>query len=144
MNWGYKILLVIVVFVSGILFMVYKSTTTVSEMVTSDYYEKELVYQKTIDAQANVNDLEGSVNYNLENDQLAISFPNDFAGKTLEGEVTLYYPSDKSKDIVQKFSLQDSRILIPVNTADKKGFTLQLSWQCEGKSYYFEKKIFVQ
>ena len=144
MNWGNKIFLVILVFVGGILFMVYKTTTQRSELVTTDYYEKELVYQKTIDAQGNANNLIDTVQYGIENDQLAISFPKDFEGKNVEGAVSLYFPSDKSRDIVQTFSMQDSRIIIPVNAESKRDFILKLDWQSDGIPYYFEKKIIVK
>ena len=50
MNWGYKILLVFAVFVAGILFLVYKSSNQKMDLVTTDYYEKELKYQQKIDA----------------------------------------------------------------------------------------------
>ncbi|MEO6820334.1 MAG: FixH family protein [Ginsengibacter sp.] len=144
MSWGYKIFFVIVVFVSGILFMVYKSTTTGSELVTTDYYDKELVYQKTIDARSNLQNLSDTISYSIVNEELVISFPRDFAGKVLEGEVTLYFPSDKSKDMVRSFSMQDSRLILPVKAGDKKEFTLQLNWQSGGIPYYFEKKILIK
>lgn len=144
MSWGNKILMVIIVFVSGILFMVYKTTTQRSEMVTTNYYEKELVYQNTIDARGNVNSLADTVRYNLVNNELAISFPKDFAGQEVTGEANLYFPSDQSKDITHSFSMQDSRLIIPVNAGNKKEFQLQLGWKSGEKNYYFEKKILIK
>jgi predicted dehydrogenase len=49
MNWGYKIMLVYLVFISGMLFMAFKSSEQDIELVTEDYYAKELVYQQKID-----------------------------------------------------------------------------------------------
>ena len=49
MNWGYKILLVYLIFILGILFMVFKSSTQKTDLVTTDYYAKELKYQEKID-----------------------------------------------------------------------------------------------
>ena len=49
MNWGYKILMVYILFVAGIMVMVFMSSTQNTDLVTTDYYEKELVYQQKID-----------------------------------------------------------------------------------------------
>jgi hypothetical protein len=50
MNWGYKILFVYLAFVAGILLMVFKSSIQKRDLVTPDYYAKELKYQQRIDA----------------------------------------------------------------------------------------------
>ena len=51
MNWGYKILFVYIAFIAGILLMVFKSSTQKRDLVTADYYAKELKYQERIDAE---------------------------------------------------------------------------------------------
>jgi hypothetical protein len=57
MNWGYKILFVYAIFITGILFMVFKSATQKMDLVTPDYYAKELKYQEKIDESNRVNAL---------------------------------------------------------------------------------------
>ena len=49
MNWGYKILFVYIAFVAGILAMVFGSSSQKVDLVTPDYYAKELKYQDKID-----------------------------------------------------------------------------------------------
>ena len=49
MNWGYKIMIVYLVFVAGIAVMVYNSAMQNIDLVTPDYYAKELKYQEKID-----------------------------------------------------------------------------------------------
>ena len=61
MNWGYKILLVYVVFVAGIMFLVFKSSSQKMDLVTTDYYAKELKYQQKIDAMNKVQKLSDTV-----------------------------------------------------------------------------------
>ena len=46
MNWGYKILTVYIIFIAGILFLVFKSSNQNQDLVTKDYYEQELKYQQ--------------------------------------------------------------------------------------------------
>lgn len=141
MNWGYKILFVYLLFVLGILFMVFKSSTEKTDLVSTDYYEKELKYQQTIDETKRAGALSEPVKVEIQEGKLKILFPKDFAGKKLEGEVFLYCPSDKDKDSKQHFSVQDSVLLMPVPAVAKRLYELHLTWQAEGVTYYFEKKI---
>ncbi len=143
MNWGYKILLVYVVFVSGIMFLVFKSSSQKVDLVTTDYYDKELVYQQKIDAMNKVYQLSDTIKYKVNDGNLTIVFPNDFLGKKVEGQAVLYCPSDENKDITQKFSVENSPVLVPVHTEGRREYELQLSWQADGTSYYFQKKIFI-
>ncbi|MEQ1555036.1 MAG: FixH family protein, partial [Ferruginibacter sp.] len=70
MNWGYKILSFYALFVVGILFMVFKSSSQNTDLVTTDYYAKELKYQDKIDEQNRVSALTAPINYKLSNDSL--------------------------------------------------------------------------
>lgn len=141
MNWGHKILLVYIVFIAGIMFLVFKSSSQKMDLVTTDYYAKELKYQQKIDAMNKVQKLSDTVKYEMNDGKLTIIFPKDFAGKKITGDVLLYCPSDEDKDIEQNFSIQDARVLVPVSTNNKGLYELQLTWQVAGTSYYFEKKL---
>ena len=99
MNWGTKILLLYVAFIIGILFMVFKSSNQNTDLVTPDYYASELTYQEKIDEIKRVAALSMPVEYVIKDNELLIKFPKDFAGKKLVGELVLYCPSDKNKDL---------------------------------------------
>ena len=143
MNWGYKILLVYAVFVMGIMFLVFKSSREKVDLVTTDYYAKELKYQQKIDAMNRVSLLSDTVKYEMHEGKLTVVFPKDFAGKKITGDVVLYCPSDEDKDITQNFSIQDTPIFVPIHVVNKKEFELQLNWQADGTSYYFQKKLLI-
>ena len=141
MNWGTKILIVYVVFISGILLMVFKSSTQKTDLVTTDYYAKELKYQDKIDEMNRVAALSAPVAYVIKDNSLIIQFPKDFAGKKLVGEAVLYCPSDENKDVKKSFLLQDEFLQLPMPATDNKLFELHLSWQDGVVTYYLEKKI---
>jgi hypothetical protein len=143
MNWGTKILIVYVAFVLGIVFMVFKSSTQNTDLVTTDYYAKELKYQDKIDEIKRTTALSAPVEYSIGANALIISFPKDFAGKKLIGEAVLYCPSDEKKDIKKSFSLVDEVLQITIPAGSKGLYELHLSWQDGGVTYYFEKKIFI-
>lgn len=143
MNWGNKILIVYVVFILGILAMVYLSSTQKTDLVTTDYYAKELKYQEKIDEMKRVAELSAPVEYIIKGNSVIIKFPEDFAGKRLSGEAVLYCPSDQKKDIKKNFSLQDESLQIDIPEANRGSYELHLSWQTGGVTYYYEKKIFI-
>lgn len=143
MNWGYKILFVYTAFVAGILFMVFKSSSQKFDLVTPDYYAKELKYQDKIDEMNRVSALSAPVKCELKNDGLLVEFPKDFAGKKLTGEAVLYCPSDESRDIKKEFAVQDELLVLPLASVKSGLYELHLSWQEGGVTYYFEKKIFI-
>ena len=143
MNWGYKILFVYAVFVSGIMFLVFKSSSQRVDLVTTDYYAKELKYQQKIDAMNMVQKLSDTVRYEQNDGKLIIEFPKDFSGVKVTGDVVLYCPSDENKDIKQNFSVKDNPVVMPVR-GDKGLYELQLSWEANNTSYYFEKKLILR
>ncbi len=143
MNWGTKILIVYVAFVLGIVFMVFKSASQNTDLVTTDYYAKELKYQDKIDEMKRTTALSASVECTIKNNALAIIFPKDFAGKKLVGEAVLYCPSDEKKDIKKSFTVLDEVLELPISAGSKGLYELHISWQAGGVTYYFEKKIFI-
>jgi hypothetical protein len=143
MNWGTKILLVYIAFIAGILFMVFKSSTQNNDLVTTDYYEKELKYQDKIDEIKRTDALSAPVEYNIKDNSLSIIFPKDFAGKKLIGEAVLYCPSDEKKDMKKSFSILDENLEMLLPAGSKGLYELHVSWQDGGVTYYFEKKIYI-
>jgi len=143
MNWGYKILVVYGIFILGILFMVFKSSSQKMDLVTTDYYAKELKYQDKIDEMNRVSALTEEVKYEIKDNRIILHFPKDFFGKKITGTAELYCPSNEDKDIKQDFAVQDSAVEMILTAGNKGQHELHISWQVNGLSYYFEKKIFI-
>lgn len=143
MNWGTKILFVYIAFILGISFMVYKSSTQKTDLVTTDYYARELKYQDKIDEMKRAGALSEQVKCEIRKNELVIVFPKDFTGKKLSGEVVLYCPSDEKKDIKKNFMVQDEPVLLPLSLVKAGMYELHINWQDGGVAYYFEKKILI-
>ncbi len=56
MNWGVGIAIVYILFVLGMLTLVFKSRSQKIDLVTENYYQQELAYQEEIDAKQRVED----------------------------------------------------------------------------------------
>jgi len=75
---------------------------------------------------------------------LTISFPREFEGKKISGELQVYCPSDDKKDIHRNIDVSDNNMKITLPEANKGAHVLKVKWKADGLSYYFEKNIFIQ
>lgn len=143
MNWGHKIIIVYAVFVTGMLFLAFKSSKQNIDLVTEDYYAKELQYQQRIDESKRTALLSAPVNFEMVNHQLTIHFPKDFDTKKITGDVALYCPSDEKKDINRQFTVTDSAVNIAIPASYHGLHYVKISWMAEGVNYYYEQKIII-
>ena len=141
-SWGYKIMFGYLVFVIGILFLVFKANQQKFDLVTEDYYGEELKYQKVIDQKANVSELSAAPVITHSVDQISIALPEEFAGKHIKGEVYLYRPSDASRDIRQPFDVQGNKIDVKLSAPLSGSYELKLSWSSDGRNFFNERKTF--
>jgi hypothetical protein len=143
MNWGTKIAIVFTLFATGIMYMVIKSSNEKVELVTADYYAKELTYQNKIEATNRAKALGDSMVITSSANQLTVVLPAFFENKTLAGELVLYCPWDQTKDKKQPINQTGRIISIPVQTHLSGQFVIQLSLKCNAQDYYFEKNAFL-
>ena len=143
MNWGYKILSVYIVFIAGILYMVFKSSGENQDLVTKDYYEQELKYQQVIDDAARAGTLSSEVKYELKGEQMMITLPKEMEGKNSTVHILLYCTADKRKDITSEQVTETAVLNLPITKNNKGLHELKVSWITEGKSYYSEQKLII-
>ena len=143
LSWGHKIVFAYSIFVVGILSMVFLTAMENRDLVTEDYYQEELSYQKTIDQSSNTAKLSEEIRVEQKNQMLSIMFPEQFKNESVSGNWKLYYAADKTKDF--SGNLQTASGSIQIKTANHTGaYQLILNWQSNNQSYYFEKNIFLQ
>jgi hypothetical protein len=141
MNWGTKIIIVYCVFVAGILLLVFKSSNEKIDLVTPDYYAKELKYQDEINDVKRADKLSVPVSCKILNGQLMVQFPAEFVNKPISGKILLYYPADKDKDIEKSFSVTDAIVAIPVSATAHGLHEIKINWKSGNIAYRFEQKI---
>ena len=120
-----------------ILTLVYLSSREKVELVTTDYYQKEMAYQGIIDANKNSNTDEMHAHLEIINHQLSIQFP--FSTEGVEKMIYVYHISESAKD--QNIITSENQVLIALS---KGKYSIQLSWQLNGKNYFEEKTIHIQ
>lgn len=143
-NWGTGIVIAFALFMTFILYFVFKVQSDSEydhEMVTEEYYKKELEYQNQIDKQKNANNLSEKVRIESNEDGLLIVFPKDFHATKIKGKVSLYRPSNQKLDFEVPISLSTSNLLIPKTDLVGGRWDIAVEWQYEGKEFLNKKEV---
>src|SRR5436190_6935618 len=107
MSWGYRVTILFSGFVLFMLFMVNKAFKSDVDLVSEDYYEKEIKYQEHIDKMNNANDMGGQIAYTQTKEELIIKISK--TGENPKGEITFFRPSDYKKDIKNTLTLNENK-----------------------------------
>ena len=141
-NWGWGIVIALTLFITMILQFVVRSFNERIDLVSDDYYEKELDYQSTIDKEKNLNLLVDEMEIKTSPDGLRIIFPEDLAENKISGTVSLYRPSDERLD--KGYRLEDemiSEFLIPLEDLTTGKWVIKVDFSAADKDYYYEKTM---
>ncbi len=145
LNWGWRIVILYGVFMLLMLFLVYKTTTVKDDLVTPDYYAKELKFQEQVDKQKRTNDLKEQLSWNVEGKRIAIQFPSEMLSKSVKAEILFYNASEAKRDFTVSCS-PDSTGLCEVNSDKFQHgvYEMKIDWSAGGVSYYNEGTINIQ
>ncbi len=143
-NWGHKILGIYLVFVAGIVYMVVLSTRQKVDLVTADYYGEEIRYQQRIDESGRASSLSAPLQYNVGQGLLTITFPKEFEGKKMSGEVLVYCPADDKKDLHNNIDQTGTIVKVSLPEVNKGAHVVKVKWTSGGITYYAEQNIFIQ
>lgn len=145
LNWGSWLVISFALFAFATFTMIYISMNQSIELVTDDYYEKELKYQDHIDVVKNTNALEGKVTFVFTSSTVTMTFPNIDMPSKYSGAIMFFRPSDKTKDFSQAVNV-DSTYSQTIST-DKllKGmWRVKISWIVGRQNYYTEQPVIIQ
>ncbi|MBC7488339.1 MAG: FixH family protein [Cytophagaceae bacterium] len=141
MSWGYRVTIITGCFVCFMTCMVIAAFRQNFDLVTEDYYAKELQFQSQINKQMNHEQLKSSIVFKQSNESLILIFPAEFIAQPITGKILLFRPSDASKDITFKLATNGE----PVHLSKKELFAglyqVQVDYKVADKLYYFEKDI---
>jgi hypothetical protein len=143
-NWGTGIVLAFIGFISFIMFFVFRMNTddrANHDLVTEEYYKKELAFQKEIDAEKEANELSFPLQIEIAEEGLQIEFPKDMDPAKITGTVSLYRPSNKHLDFDLPISLSNAHLLIPDKRLLDGRWDISIRWSYEGKDYLVKKSM---
>ena len=111
MNWGKGLIIGMVCFMGFIITLVTIMMNQKIDLVTENYYLKELDYDQTYDAQSNYENADGSITAYVKNDSLTLEIPSEFLEDSIHGY--LFRPNDVKSDLSWSFKASN-KIQLPV------------------------------
>lgn len=143
-NWGKGIVVGMLAFMSFILYFVIKMSTNDAyshDLVTEDYYAKEIAYQKEIDAETNTKKLKGKLTEKRTNDGWLVTFPSELKPSDIKGKIFLYRPSNQKLDFELPIVLSSSNLLIPDKRLVSGRWNITIEFTYNNKDYLYKNAI---
>ncbi len=143
-NWGTGIVIAFALFMSFILFFVFKVQSDSkydNELVVEKYYLKEQTFEKQLEKEQNAHDMSEVVKITSSENGIMIAFPDGFDISKINGKVSLYRPSNKKLDFEVPVSLSSPHLLIPKSNLVGGRWDISIDWSYEGKEFLSKETI---
>ncbi|MEZ4858184.1 MAG: FixH family protein [Flavobacteriaceae bacterium] len=143
-NWGTGIVIGMITFIGFIMYMVVIMLTNKEydhDLVTENYYAKDLVYQNEIDAEKKANSFTTKIRIEKTAQGLQVFFPEELQGKAVTGTIQMYRPSNEKLDFQIPLKMEDLKALIPNSKLVAGSWKVIIDWEMEGDKYLFKKAI---
>ena len=145
MNWGNRVIIILVIFVAGILSMVYISMRQTNEVVDANYYEQEMMYQQVIDGKKNLGSLDDSVTIKSDGAVIKIAFPASTVAQLDSGSIQFMKLSNAKDDkFIPMSGSRTDLYQVPLSYIAKGFYKVRIRWSNEGKPYYHEQHFNIQ
>lgn len=146
-NWGTGIVIAFALFISFILFFIFKVQSNPkydNELVIEEYYKQDAKFGDEMIRVQNAQDLKQKPVISNTSDGITIVFPDVFIPKNIKGKVIFYRPSNKKFDFEIPISLSDSTLFVPKNKLLGGRWDINMEWQYEGKEYLSKEVIYIE
>ncbi|HEY9183977.1 MAG TPA: FixH family protein [Salegentibacter sp.] len=143
-NWGTGIVIGMTLFISFILYLVFNMLTDEKfdhDLVTEEYYKKELLFQQEIDAETRGNALAENISDRRIKNGWLIEFPEDLKLAEVSGNLNFYRPSNAKLDFDIPLNLKTNRIEISDENLIPGRWNIYIHWEYQGESYLYKKEI---
>lgn len=141
-SWGTGIVIAIIIFFIFNGVILYIAFSHKVDLVTNNYYEKELRYQEEIDKEKNA--LKQSLILNQAENLFEIKFPDSIKYSAVTGNIHLYRPSDSDMDKFYNIAPDSSgRQIIPLTSFRNGLWRVVINWSYDGANYLEKKDIFI-
>ena len=145
MNWGHKILIVIILFLMAMVGMVIYASMQTNEMVDENYYQKEMAYQDVIDAKKNLLTVSTDNVVSQTMLEVVITLPVGTFEKLEKGTIELMRSDSEAKDMHLDIKAHgNNRYVFQKSDLSKGMYKARISWVSNGTAYYKEESVFVE
>lgn len=143
-SWAWGITGTYVAFAGMTLTMVFVAFSQNTDLVSEDYYQREIDHQQHMDRVARTQSLPNGVvwSFGHEEGALILHFPPGHFDDGPTGSVQLYRPDNASLDQTHDIGLDDSghqRIALAGLVSGR--WHILIEWQADGKHYFSERQL---
>lgn len=147
LNWGTSIVIAFGLFMSFILFFVFKvqgNPKYDNELVVEEYYKRDAKYGDEMKKVQNAYGLQQLPSISELQQGIVVTFPKYFNPEKVSGEVSFYRPSDKKLDFKLVLKLSGHSQLIPKSDFAGGLWDISLNWKYAGKDYLIKQEMYLK
>lgn len=143
MHWGYRIMLIIGLFLAMLLYFVYIASQQTNELMDSNYYKEEIEFQQKIDASNRLNQIYSKPLISREQGDVVIRIPSALAQRLKDGKAELIHYNLHEADLHLIFIPDSSGTQIfPSALFKTKGqYKCRIQWRDDSGKYYREEDL---
>jgi hypothetical protein len=141
-NWGIFAFSLFGVFVVFMLGMVYFATKQNNELVTENYYEKELEFKEVLKKKEQSSKLLETITFNTDETYLNLQFPKEIVGK-ITGEIVFYKPSNQTADKTVPLNVENNLQQFKLTDFEKGMYRVKVDWKANGNEFYNELDVVI-
>lgn len=142
MNWGYKILTVIILFIVVMLTMVFIAMKQDNDLIEDNYYEKELAYQSQIDAGRRLDWLHSGKLLHPTANNILLQLPTGSYENGVNGSIEFLRIDDAAKDIRIKLEPDnDGKQIISRESFSTGTYQVRIKWKHASEEFYQQEDM---
>lgn len=140
MSWGKRIAILYIGFVLLIAGLIWRSSMENTDLVSTDYYDRELHFQEQIDGAEALNRTGLKPTVVRMNDKIVLDLPEGLS-QSPQGTLVFYRPDNAKLD--QTFPLTASHAEFEKAKFAAGNYNIRLQWSSAGQKYFFETTLYI-
>jgi len=140
--WPLGVVLVFVIFASGLATAVTIAFKDHDGLVEENYYDHELNYQGDINSTARAEKSGASITQDLDHGKITIQIPALQLAQNFSGKIELYRPSSSGLDrIIALAPDAGGKQVVDLSQLAGGAWQIHLHWNAGGEEFFLEQKI---
>lgn len=142
MDWGKWIVVSFILFALFIGVLVTICVRQDINLVSTDYYKQELLYQQQIDRSNNTSRLKFKPEISIVNNTIRVYYHN--FSSIRNGELKLFRPSNAASDVVFELKpTSDTLQIFDLSLKERGMYKAKMKWSLNDKEFYFEETVYL-
>lgn len=145
LSWGIKVIVMYGLFAAGILLMVFISMGKNVDLVSDNYYEREIKYQNQIEILRKSAEINNKIETELNGNEILIKYNDSELKGRITGEIVFYRPSDAKKDFKIGINPGVNGIQsVAADNLDRGQWKIRFDIIQNNEKYFAEKTVFIK